>query len=163
MQRPRALISLFNGSLEGSGRAPPLPKRLVSAFIATAFAKDDAVAYLAQWRKADQLRPKLPKLAVCLDEVEGGRRLGYDVPARLPRKLGLLRWTSRSHRQHQPATNRDLGRTDCAALAHPCLSATSRFRILGSVSNSETSLFKAVCSSGAVTVPMNFAGVPSMW
>lgn len=46
-------------------------RRVVSAFIATAFAQDDAQAARAQWRKvADQLRPKLPKLAVFLDEAE---------------------------------------------------------------------------------------------
>jgi putative transposase len=39
-------------------------RRVVSAFIATAFAQDDAEAARAQWRRvADQLRPKLPKLA----------------------------------------------------------------------------------------------------
>jgi transposase-like protein len=46
-------------------------RRVVSAFIATAFAEDDAEAARAQWRKvADQLRPKLPKLAVFMDEAE---------------------------------------------------------------------------------------------
>jgi putative transposase len=46
-------------------------RRVVSAFIATAFAQDDAHAAKAQWRKvADQLRPKLPKLAALLDEAE---------------------------------------------------------------------------------------------
>ena len=46
-------------------------RRVVSAFIATAFAQDDAEAARAQWRKvADQLRPKLPKLAGFLDEAE---------------------------------------------------------------------------------------------
>jgi transposase-like protein len=46
-------------------------RRVVSAFIATAFAQDDAEAARAQWRKvADQLRPKLPKLAVFMDEAE---------------------------------------------------------------------------------------------
>ena len=45
--------------------------RFVSAFIATAFAQDDADAAKAQWRRvADQLRPKLPKLAAFLDEAE---------------------------------------------------------------------------------------------
>ena len=39
-------------------------RRVVSAFMATAFAQDSAEAAKAQWRKiADQLRPKLPKLA----------------------------------------------------------------------------------------------------
>jgi putative transposase len=46
-------------------------RRVVSAFIATAFAQDDADAAKAQWRRvADQLRPKLPKLAGFLDEAE---------------------------------------------------------------------------------------------
>jgi transposase-like protein len=53
----------------------PTPARAVAAsyppFIATAFAQDDAEAAKAQWRRvADQLRPKLPKLAVFLDEAE---------------------------------------------------------------------------------------------
>jgi putative transposase len=44
---------------------------VASAFIATAFAQEDATAAKAQWRKvADQLRPKLPKLAACMDEAE---------------------------------------------------------------------------------------------
>ncbi|CAN2536526.1 hypothetical+protein [Methylocapsa aurea] len=46
-------------------------RRVVSAFIATAFAQDDADAAKMQWRKvADQLRPTLPKLAVLMDEAE---------------------------------------------------------------------------------------------
>jgi transposase-like protein len=46
-------------------------RRVVSAFIGTAFAQEDAEAARAQWRKvADQLRPKLPKLAAFLDEAE---------------------------------------------------------------------------------------------
>jgi putative transposase len=45
--------------------------RVVSAFIATAFAQDDAEAAKTQWgRVADQFRPKLPKLATFLDEAE---------------------------------------------------------------------------------------------
>jgi transposase-like protein len=46
-------------------------RRLVSAFIATAFAQDDAAAASAQWRSvANQLRANLPKLAALLDEAE---------------------------------------------------------------------------------------------
>ena len=46
-------------------------RRVVSAFMSAAFAQDDAEAAKAQWRKvADQLRPKLPKLAGLLDEAE---------------------------------------------------------------------------------------------
>ncbi len=41
------------------------------AFIATAFAQDDAELAKAQWRRvADQLRPKVPKLAALMDEAE---------------------------------------------------------------------------------------------
>jgi putative transposase len=46
-------------------------RRVVSAFIATAFAQDDAEQARAQWRRvADQLRPKLPKLAALIDHAE---------------------------------------------------------------------------------------------
>ena len=46
-------------------------RRVVSALIATAFAQDDAAAASAQWRRvADQLRPKLPKLAALMDQAE---------------------------------------------------------------------------------------------
>ena len=46
-------------------------RRVVSAFIATAFAQDDAEAAKQQWRRvADQLRAKLPKLAALMDEAE---------------------------------------------------------------------------------------------
>lgn len=41
------------------------------AFVATAFAQDDAEAAKAQWRHvADQLRPKVPKLSLLIDDAE---------------------------------------------------------------------------------------------
>src|SRR5204863_6142204 len=46
-------------------------RRVVSAFIGTAFAQDDAEAARTQWRQvADQLRPRVKKLAVLMDEAE---------------------------------------------------------------------------------------------
>jgi hypothetical protein len=46
-------------------------RRVASAFIAAAFAQEDAASASAQWRRvADQLRPKLPKLAALMDEAE---------------------------------------------------------------------------------------------
>jgi putative transposase len=46
-------------------------RRVVSAFIATAFAQEDAAAARTQWRQvADQLRPKVPKLAALMDVAE---------------------------------------------------------------------------------------------
>ena len=46
-------------------------RRVVSAFVATAFAQEDADSAKVQWRQvADQLRPKVPKPAVLMDEAE---------------------------------------------------------------------------------------------
>ncbi len=46
-------------------------RRVVSAFVGTAFAQDDAASARDQWRRvADQLRPKLPRLAGFLDDAE---------------------------------------------------------------------------------------------
>ena len=46
-------------------------RRVVAAFIGTAFAQDDAAAASTQWRQvADQIRPRVPKLAALLDEAE---------------------------------------------------------------------------------------------
>jgi len=59
---PRALHADALAHAGKSGR------RVVSAFIATAFAQDDAEAARAQWRH--QLRPKLTKLAAVLGEAE---------------------------------------------------------------------------------------------
>src|SRR5581483_3750160 len=62
----RCRVHFMRNALAHAGKSG---RRVVSAFIATAFAQDDAEAARAQWRRiADQLRPKLPKLAVFLDE-----------------------------------------------------------------------------------------------
>ncbi len=54
-----------------SAHAGKSARRVVTAFMSAAFAQDDAPSASVQWRKvADQLRPKLPKLATLLDEAE---------------------------------------------------------------------------------------------
>jgi transposase-like protein len=46
-------------------------RRVVAAFIGTAFAQDDAEAARSQWRQiADHLRPRVKKLAELMDEAE---------------------------------------------------------------------------------------------
>jgi transposase-like protein len=46
-------------------------RRVVAAFIATAFAQDTPEAASAQWRSvADQIRPKVPRLATLMDSAE---------------------------------------------------------------------------------------------
>jgi transposase-like protein len=64
----RCRVHFMRNALAHAGKSG---RRVVSAFIATAFAQDDAVAASQQWRKvADQLRPKLPKLAALMDDAE---------------------------------------------------------------------------------------------
>jgi putative transposase len=61
---------------------------VAAAFIATAFAQNDAAAAKAQWRKvADQLRPKLPKLGAAMDEAEADVLAYMDFPAAHRTKL----------------------------------------------------------------------------
>ena len=46
-------------------------RRVASSFIATAFAQETPETARTQWRQvADQLRPKVPKLAALMDEAE---------------------------------------------------------------------------------------------
>lgn len=64
----RCRVHFMRNVLAHAGRSG---RRVVSAFIATAFAQDDAEAARLQWRKiADQLRPKVPKLATLMDTAE---------------------------------------------------------------------------------------------
>ena len=64
----RCRVHFMRNALAHAGRSG---RRVVSAFIATAFAQDDAEAARQQWRRvADQLRTKLPKLAALMDEAE---------------------------------------------------------------------------------------------
>lgn len=60
-------------------------KRLFAAFIATAFAQDNAEAAKAQWRQvADQIRSKIPK-AGDPPRRGGNRRAGlHDLPQETP-------------------------------------------------------------------------------
>jgi transposase-like protein len=64
----RCRVHTMRNALAHAGKSS---RRVVSAFMATAFAQDSAEAAKAQWRRvADQLRPKLPKLAAFMDEAE---------------------------------------------------------------------------------------------
>jgi putative transposase len=57
----RCRVRFMRNALAHAGKSG---RRVVSAFIATAFAQKHAEAARQQWRRvADQLRPKVPKLA----------------------------------------------------------------------------------------------------
>lgn len=64
----RCRVHFMRNLLAHAGRQG---RRVVSAFVATAFAQEDAEAAKAQWRQvADQLRPKARKLAEMMDAAE---------------------------------------------------------------------------------------------
>jgi putative transposase len=64
----RCRVHFMRNALAHAGKSG---RRVVSAFIATAFAQETAEAASQQWRSvADQMRPKLPRLAVLMDEAE---------------------------------------------------------------------------------------------
>jgi putative transposase len=64
----RCRVHFMRNVLAHAGRQG---RRVVAAFIGTAFVQDDAEVASKQWRQvADQLRPKVPKLAALMDEAE---------------------------------------------------------------------------------------------
>ncbi|MGK7866353.1 IS256 family transposase [Falsiroseomonas sp. E2-1-a20] len=64
----RCRVHFARNALAHAGKAQ---RRIVSAWIGTAYAQEDATAAHAQWRTvADQLRPKVPKLATLMDSAE---------------------------------------------------------------------------------------------
>ena len=64
----RCRVHFMRNVLAHAGRQG---RRVVAAFIGTAFIQEDAEAASKQWRQvADQLRPKVPKLAAFMDEAE---------------------------------------------------------------------------------------------
>jgi putative transposase len=64
----RCRVHTMRNGLAHAGKSS---RRVVSAFMATAFAQDNADAAKTQWRRvADQLRPNLPKLSGFMDDAE---------------------------------------------------------------------------------------------
>ncbi len=64
----RCRVHFMRNALAHAGKSG---RRVVSAFIATAFAQDTPAAASTQWRNvADQIRPKVPKLAMLMDSAE---------------------------------------------------------------------------------------------
>jgi transposase-like protein len=81
----RCRVHFARAALAHAGRSG---RRVVAAFIATAFAQNDANAAKSQWRKvADQLRPTLPKLAALMDEAEADVLAYMTFPAAHRAKL----------------------------------------------------------------------------
>jgi putative transposase len=81
----RCRVHFARNVLAHAGRSG---RRVVSAFIATAFAQETAEDAKLQWRKvADQLRPTVPKLATLMDSAEDDVLAYMSFPAQHRVKL----------------------------------------------------------------------------
>ena len=81
----RCRVHFQRNALAHAGKSS---RRVVSAFVATAFAQPDRGAASAQWRLvADQMRPKLPKLATLMDRAEEDVLAYMTFPAQHRAKL----------------------------------------------------------------------------
>jgi putative transposase len=75
----RCRVHFLRNVLAHAGRQG---RRVVAAFIGTAFAQNDGEAARAQWRSvADQLRPRVPKLAAMMEEAEADVLAYMSFPA----------------------------------------------------------------------------------
>jgi transposase-like protein len=81
----RCRVHFMRNALAHAGKSG---RRVVSAWIGTAFAQNEAAAAHTQWRHvADQLRPKLPRLAALMDSAEQDVLAYMNFPAAHRAKL----------------------------------------------------------------------------
>ena len=81
----RCRVHFMRNALAHAGKTQ---RRIVSAWIGTAFAQDDAAAAAKQWREvADQVRPRVPRLAALMDDAEADVLAYMGFPAQHRAKL----------------------------------------------------------------------------
>jgi putative transposase len=81
----RCRVHFMRNALAYAGKTQ---RRIVSAWVGTAFAQDDAAAARKQWREvADQARPRVPKLAALMDDAEADVLAYMGFPAQHRAKL----------------------------------------------------------------------------
>ena len=81
----RCRVHFMRNALAHAGKTQ---RRIVSAWVGTAFAQDDAAAARKQWREvADQLRPRVKNLAALMDEAEADVLAYMGFPAQHRAKL----------------------------------------------------------------------------
>ena len=99
----RCRVHFMRNLLAHAGRQG---RRVVSAFVATAFVQEDAHSASAQWRQvADQLRTKAPKLAALMDEAEHEVLAYMTFPAAHRTKLHSTNPLERLHGEIKRRTN----------------------------------------------------------
>ena len=81
----RCRVHFMRNALAYAGKTQ---RRIVSAWVGTAFAQDDAAAARKQWRQvADQARQRVPKLAALMDDAEADVLAYMGFPAQHRAKL----------------------------------------------------------------------------
>ena len=95
----RCRVHFMRNALAYAGKTQ---RRIVSAWIGTAFAQDDAAAARKQWREvADQARPRVPKLAALMDDAEADVLGLYGLPRPASRQAALHKSPRTSQRRDQ--------------------------------------------------------------
>ena len=101
-------------------------RRVVAAFVATAFAQEDAQTAKTQWRQvADQLRPKAPKLANLMDQAEPDVLAYMTFPKEHQAHQAALDQSDRAPQRRDQATHQrrrhlsKRGRHNAANRCHP--------------------------------------------
>ena len=99
----RCRVHFMRNALAHVGKAH---QAMVASYIRTAFAQADETAARTQWRKvADQLRPKLPKLANLMDDAEDDVLAHMAWPKELRSKLHSTNPLERLNREIKRRTN----------------------------------------------------------
>ena len=81
----RCRVHFMRNAMAHAGKTQ---RRIVSAWVGTAFAQDDAATARQQWRHvADELRPRVPKLAALLDDAEADVLAYMGFPAQHRAKI----------------------------------------------------------------------------
>jgi transposase-like protein len=125
----RCRVHFMRNALAYAGKSG---RRVVSAFIATAFAQDHAEAAKAQWHKAaGQLRPKLPKLAAFMDEAETDVLTCMTFPKDHWQKIYSTAWsasTARSNAARRSSASSPTRRRSGTSSAPSCSNKTTNGR-----------------------------------
>ena len=91
----RCRVHFMRNALAYAGKTQ---RRIVSAWVGTAFAQDDVAAARKQWRDvADQARPKVPKLAALMDKAEADVLAYMNFPAQHRTKIHSTNPIERIH------------------------------------------------------------------
>ena len=106
----RCRVHFMRNALAHAGKTQ---RRIVSAWIGTAFAQDDAEAARKQWRQvADQPRPIVPKLAALMDDAEADVLAYMGFPAQhRPRSTAPIRSNASTARSSGAARSSASSRT----------------------------------------------------